>query len=48
MEMKTRLSMPSTTSSTIRVPSPAQAEGSAIHEKSHMGAFRLLAAVMLK
>ena len=32
MEIKTRLSMPSTTSSRIRVPNPPQAVGSATHE----------------
>ena len=40
MEMKTRLSTPSTTSSSTSVPSPIQAEGSAIQARSHMGRLR--------
>ena len=36
MEMNTRLSTPSTTSSSTSVPRPAQAESSVIHEKSHI------------
>ena len=37
IEIKTRLSIPRTISSRIRVPSPAQAEGSATHAKSQSG-----------